>query len=78
MSGNVSEWVQDCFQESYDKAPDNGSAWQEHNNGDCPHRVLRGGSWNDGPQFLRAASRSRLYGDIRLGYYGFRVARSIA
>jgi len=43
MSGNVMEWTQDCWNDSYDGAPDNGEAW---NSGNCKRRVVRGGSWN--------------------------------
>ena len=41
--GNVWEWVQDCWNDSYRGAPSDGSAWER---GDCGRRVLRGGSWN--------------------------------
>ena len=42
MHGNVSEWVEDCWHYSYSGAPTDGSAWTT--GGDCPLRVLRGGS----------------------------------
>ena len=42
MHGNVWEWVEDCWHESYEGAPSDGSAWTS---GDCSRRVLRGGSW---------------------------------
>jgi formylglycine-generating enzyme required for sulfatase activity len=47
MNGNVWEWVDDCWNDSYSapERPDDGSAWTS---GDCDHRVLRGGS-NDDP-----------------------------
>ena len=74
VHGNVWEWVQDCRNESYDGAPDDGSSWD---NGDCSERVLRGGSWDDHPVDLRAAAR---YADVtgnRDDYAGFRVARTL-
>jgi formylglycine-generating enzyme required for sulfatase activity len=37
--GNVWEWVEDCWNENYKGAPDDGSAWTS---GDCGRRVLRG------------------------------------
>ena len=43
MHGNVWEWVEDCWNDSYEGAPDDGSAWTS---GDCGRRVLRGGSWD--------------------------------
>jgi formylglycine-generating enzyme required for sulfatase activity len=42
MIGNVWEWVQDCYQDSYTGAPADGSARE---GGKCEARVLRGGSW---------------------------------
>ncbi|WP_196140716.1 formylglycine-generating enzyme family protein [Aliikangiella sp. G2MR2-5] len=42
MHGNASEWVQDCYQENYLNAPTDGGAVQQ---GNCPTRVVRGGSW---------------------------------
>ncbi|MGB8901349.1 MAG: SUMF1/EgtB/PvdO family nonheme iron enzyme [Methylocella sp.] len=38
-------------------------------------RVLRGGSWEDGPEDLRAAGRHTDIQDIRISYIGFRLAR---
>ena len=74
MSGNVWEWVQDCWNDKYRGAPTDGSAWQS---GDCSERVSRGGVWNDGPWHMRAARRGwGLTGD-RSGVKGFRVARTI-
>ena len=46
MLGNVWEWVADCSNGSYAGAPADGSAWTS---GDCSRRVLRGGSWGNGP-----------------------------
>jgi formylglycine-generating enzyme required for sulfatase activity/CHAT domain-containing protein/Tfp pilus assembly protein PilF len=73
--GNVWEWTEDCWNYSFRGAPSDGSAWS---NGDCRHRVLRGGSWVDGAWRVRAASR---YGTIdptyRINYIGFRVARTL-
>ena len=48
MHGNVWEWVEDCWNYSYEGAPADGSAWES---GDCDVRVLRGGSWNNSPGF---------------------------
>ena len=74
MHGNVSEWVQDCWNDSYNGAPSNGSAWQQ---GDCSRRVLRGGSWGVDPRFLRSAYRYWNSSGLRSYYYGFRVARTL-
>ena len=74
MAGNVWQWVQDCYRESYKETPTDGSAWI---NGDCMHRVLRGGSWGNTPDTVRAANRFRSTPDGRDSYLGFRVARTL-
>ena len=43
--GNVWEWTEDCWNESYTGALSDGSAWRS---GNCSRRVLRGGSWVNG------------------------------
>ena len=73
MHGNVWEWVEDCYNDSYVGAPTDGSAWES---GDCGVRVVRGGSWINDPWFLRSASRDRSTTVNQfLSYYGFRVLR---
>ena len=74
MLGNVSEWVEDCWHDSYRGAPTDGTAWTT--GGDCNRRVLRGGSWVISPWTLRAAFRDgRDVGDRGIDV-GFRVART--
>ena len=73
MHGNVWEWVQDCWNDSYRGAPDDGSAWESEN---CSLRVLRGGSWIFSPRLLRSANRYRHSTDFRNDYVGFRIVRS--
>ncbi len=77
MLGNVREWTQDCWHESNDNAPTDGSAWLNTNGGDCDRRVVRGGSWGSYPQFLRSALRVRYYSDVAIVDLGFRVARAL-
>ena len=74
MHGNLWEWTQDCWNKNYEGAPIDGSAWLS---GGCSQRVLRGGSWNDYPDFLRSAYRGRNYADNRYGDSGFRLARTL-
>ena len=72
MVGNVFEWVTDCWNDGYEKAPLDGSAWED---GDCGSRVLRGGSWFTPPGYVRASFRNRFDPDYRSSSFGFRVAR---
>ncbi|MGH6925211.1 MAG: SUMF1/EgtB/PvdO family nonheme iron enzyme [Propylenella sp.] len=74
MHGNVSEWVEDCWNENYRGAPADGSAWTS---GDCVRRVLRGGHWSNHPFHTRAASRDHAPRGLRAYNYGFRVARTL-
>ncbi len=75
VHGNVWEWTEDCWNDNYSGAPQDGSAWTSA--GDCNSRVFRGGSWSDGPRYLRSANRSRFATDDRLSSIGFRVARAL-
>jgi len=76
MHGNVDEWVQDCWNDNYQGAPVDGSAWESWEM-DCSRRVLRGGSWFYSPGDLRSADRSGDPAGIRDSYVGFRVARTL-
>jgi formylglycine-generating enzyme required for sulfatase activity len=75
MAGNVWQWVQDCYNGDYNGAPTDGSAWTTR---DCSRRVVRGGSWDDTPQFLRAARRIGIATDNRSHDLGFRVGRTLS
>ena len=78
MHGNVWEWVEDIYHDSYKGAPTDGSAWTDGERTDSSRdRVIRGGSWNYLPWFLRSAYRGGDYPDNRYGYLGFRVARTL-
>ncbi|MDE2999385.1 MAG: bifunctional serine/threonine-protein kinase/formylglycine-generating enzyme family protein [Gemmatimonadota bacterium] len=72
--GNVWEWVADCWNGSYSGAPVDGRARET---GDCSKRVLRGGSWFNGPGFLRSALRYRNSAGYRSNLSGIRVARTL-
>ncbi len=74
VHGNVYQWVEDCYHDSYAGAPVDGTAVTT---GDCSRRVLRGGSWYLNPRILRAANRFWLDPDYRNGSDGFRLARTL-
>lgn len=70
MSGNVWEWVQDCWHGDYRGAPTDGSAWLHADGGQCSRHVIRGGSWANEPEFLRSSNRNRLHAVIRINDIG--------
>jgi formylglycine-generating enzyme required for sulfatase activity len=72
MAGNAAEWVADCWSENYRSAPRDGSAYTAPG---CRERVLRGGSFNNDPRYLRSAARFKYETDVRFYTNGFRVAR---
>ncbi len=74
MAGNVWQWTEDCWNENYGNGPSDGSAWTS---GDCGRRVVRGGSWNSAPWYLRAAARGRNNSGSQDEAVGFRVARTL-
>ena len=74
MHGNVWEWVQDCFNESYLDTPPYQPAPPLRA---CP-RTLRGGSWINKPAILRSAQRGSSSPYVRSFSFGFRVAQTLA
>jgi formylglycine-generating enzyme required for sulfatase activity len=73
MLGNVWEWTEDSYHDSYLDAPTDGRIWQ----GNGTKRVLRGGSWNNGPRGTRSAKRGKDTPESHFSTYGFRLARKI-
>ncbi len=55
MHGNVWEWVEDDYHDSYNGAPADGRAWVDNPRGS--YRVIRGGSWDYDAQYCRSAIR---------------------
>lgn len=74
LPGNVSEWVADCWHESYRRAPADGQAWV---NPGCRTRVMRGGSWASAPAQVRSAWRQSADADTTNARLGFRVVREL-
>jgi formylglycine-generating enzyme required for sulfatase activity len=78
VHGNVWEWVEDVWHMTYDGAPSDGSPWVHSVDEDPRARVVRGGSWEDDPQALRSANRSKFLSDYRTyAILGFRLARTL-
>ena len=73
-AGNLFEWVEDCWNDSYRGAPADGSTWTS---GDCSERVLRGGAWAVGKFNVRSSDRLSQSVGKAAGWYGFRVARTL-
>jgi len=74
MVGNVFEWIEDCWHETYKGAPTKGSAWTS---GECDVRDVRGGAWGYGPDDLHSADRGRLEADLRRANVGLRIGRTL-
>jgi len=74
MHGNVWEWCQDHWHESYDNSPTHGEAWLDHENS---KRVMRGGSWVNEAFLCRSAFRQ--IGDAyhKSNNTGFRIVRTL-
>ena len=71
MHGNVLQFVQDCFADSYSGLPTDGAAYEAvvqlktagpffdmTGTSSCSYRMLRGGDWGDSPAMIRSASRN--------------------
>ena len=76
MAGNVGEWVEDCYHDTYRDAPREGSAVESCIPKFHDARVMRGGAWNAIPAWLRSASRDVEVPSTRADTFGFRVART--
>jgi formylglycine-generating enzyme required for sulfatase activity len=74
MHGNVWEWCEDEWHNTYEGAPTDGSAWGGKGESEQSLRLLRGGSWGGDPGYCRSAVRGWSPRDNRNDYVGFRVA----
>lgn len=74
MNGSVWEWVSDCWHSSYKGAPADARVWDEPN---CRTRVIRGGSWREGADYMMSSTRFKYDASVRQSQNGFRVARDL-
>jgi formylglycine-generating enzyme required for sulfatase activity len=88
VHGNAFEWVEDCWNDTYQSAPSDGSirmaeSWAGRTAGDygaggCSRHVRRGGAWNYAPKLLRSAFRDSRPTGTRASNLGMRVARTLS
>ncbi|MBD2252904.1 SUMF1/EgtB/PvdO family nonheme iron enzyme [Nostoc parmelioides] len=71
MCGNVYEWCEDVYNNNYQSAPIDGSAWLTGKDNNM--RLLRGGSWFADARFCRCADRFTYARASRYRDVGFRV-----
>jgi formylglycine-generating enzyme required for sulfatase activity len=72
--GNVWEWAQDCYRDSYTGAPVDGGAVEARG---CERRVLRGAAWDNTPAWLRSAVRVGVPPASLSFQFGFRLAEDL-
>ena len=74
VSGNVWEWVEDCWNDVHRSGLWGGSA---RSDGDCGRRTIRGGAWDDEHEDLRSGNRLSVPAERRYNTIGIRVARDL-
>jgi formylglycine-generating enzyme required for sulfatase activity len=74
VHGNVWEWVQDEWHDTYNGAPVDGSVWED---GVSASRVHRGGSWISLARRCRSANRGRNGQAYRSRNLGFRLLQEV-
>jgi formylglycine-generating enzyme required for sulfatase activity len=84
--GNVTQWVEDCYNDNYKGAPTDGSAWIT---GDCRFRITRGGSYRTLTPYISSSRRGHIpvtavdpvivhgFTAMSSAGIGFRVARTL-
>ena len=75
MAGNVFEWTEDCWNNTFEGVGLDGAAYQ--NPAGCGKRVIRGGGWSFPPKEIRSANRWRDFPTRKSDDTGFRVLREL-
>lgn len=75
VTGNVWEWVEDCYLMPVPFEPTDGSAVQA--TGTCQNRAVKGGSWSSSVYWQRPTFRGRDPEDRISHVFGFRLARDL-
>jgi serine/threonine-protein kinase PpkA len=74
LTGNVREWVADCWNAAIGAHPGNGAPWQA---GRCNARVVMGTAWLSAPDESTVSVRTNVDRDARNNTVGFRIARTV-
>jgi formylglycine-generating enzyme required for sulfatase activity len=74
MNGSVWEWTADCWHNNYLGAPADAHAWDSPG---CDMRVIRGGSWREGGNYMLTATRFKYSAGVRQSQDGFRVVKDL-
>jgi formylglycine-generating enzyme required for sulfatase activity len=71
LHGNISEWSNDWYDGTYPS-----SAEDPEGPSSGSYRILRGGCWDGGPDYLRSSSRDYTFASTRDDIHGFRLLRT--
>jgi len=76
ISGNVWEWVEDCWVDNYVNASEDQSPRKV--TGKCSNFTIRGGAWNSPAKQISTTSRLGVSADTKSNYIGFRLVKDPA
>lgn len=73
MHGNIWEWCQDSYHDSYNGAPNDGSAWESSS---PIYRMLRGGGYQTSSDSCRSGYRINYFQGFTFEWFGLRLVRT--